>query len=516
MARTQGEAGSFPSFTTRQSLYPSQNLNPLLQSASKSGPSGYGRTPLRNSARRASQWTGTQSMVPPPSSLVHPVKDPRALRDKLVQQGMRNAVAVWLQETGYPGTSIKQILNSITAKDFRNMVEHFTRLLDPVFEPGEGKKFEDELIPALRKHQYPYADTIKEEWLKAPASMHSWPSLLVALHWLAELSKAKLNYLDASDDPTLQEIEQVPEVFEDPNHERALAYHFLTESYAVFLTPSDDFPEQERVMEERYVKKGDKITSELEALRAEFEQLAQTQTKMNADPIIQLKQDNGSLKSDKKKFEEILVHHHEKKKKLSSNIEVGREHIANLSLELQRQRDEQEQLSAEVRKQNLSPEEVSQMNSDHTNLNRTLDELKRRLKESGEHTRKLEVLWANRSEAVEREIDCYNTLLAKLALIPTLPPPLPQIDLRLDSNFASRKLVCRMSDRSVVNLKGETKQALDAVAESTRKRRRDEQAANGASPTSHDPSIFAEMDTNVVGVVGYVETPKGLRTPTPV
>lgn len=49
------------------------------------------------------------------------------------------------------------------------------------------------------------------------------------------------------------------------------------------------------------------------------------------DPIIQLTHDNGSLKSDKKKFEEILVHHHEKKKKLTVNIVAGREDIANLS-----------------------------------------------------------------------------------------------------------------------------------------------------------------------------------------
>ena len=45
---------------------------------------------------------------------------------------------------------------------------------------------------------------------------------------------------------------------------------------------------------------------------------------------------------------------------------------------LQKLREEQERLSVIVREQNLSPEEVSQMNSEQESLIRTLDDLRKK------------------------------------------------------------------------------------------------------------------------------------------
>lgn len=122
--------------------------------------------------------------------LSHPTKDPRLLRDKPVQASMRNAIFQWLQATEFPATNIKQILNSPTAKDFRLIFEHLVHLLDPEYSFGE-KKLEDEVIPVLKAFQYPFAESIDRKWLAAPASMHSWPSLLGVLHWLSELSRVR-------------------------------------------------------------------------------------------------------------------------------------------------------------------------------------------------------------------------------------------------------------------------------------------------------------------------------------
>ena len=120
------------------------------------------------------------------------MKDPRNTRDKAYQQTMRNIIFSWLQESQFQGTISRQTLLSPTAKDFRGIFEHLIGLLDPAYIFGDkGRKFEDEVILLLKAHHYPFADNIDKKWLAAPASMHSWPSLLAMLHWLAELSKVR-------------------------------------------------------------------------------------------------------------------------------------------------------------------------------------------------------------------------------------------------------------------------------------------------------------------------------------
>lgn len=131
-------------------------------------------------------------MAPPTPAPIQPVKDPRNIRDKPVQQAMRTAIFNWLQESQIQATVSRQTLLSPTAKDFRAIFEHLVGLLDPTFVFGEkGKKFEDEVIPILKAHHYPFADALDKRWLAAPASMHSWPSLTAMLHWLSELSRVR-------------------------------------------------------------------------------------------------------------------------------------------------------------------------------------------------------------------------------------------------------------------------------------------------------------------------------------
>lgn len=131
-------------------------------------------------------------MLPPTPAPSHSLKDPRNIRDKTYQQNLRNAIFAWLQESQFQAPISRQTLSSPTAKDFRNIFEHLIGLLDPNYTFGvKGKKFEDEVVPILKACHYPFADSIDKKWLAAPASMHSWPSLLAMLHWLTELTKVR-------------------------------------------------------------------------------------------------------------------------------------------------------------------------------------------------------------------------------------------------------------------------------------------------------------------------------------
>ncbi|KAI5123278.1 hypothetical protein M0805_009300 [Coniferiporia weirii] len=458
----------------RNSLYPSQSLN-APPSASKPGPSAFGRTPMRNSVRGAQQWTGgRQSMIPPTPGPSHALKDPRNNRDKAFQQTMRNIIFAWLQESQFQGTISRQTLLSPTAKDFRGIFEHLIGLLDPTYAFGEkGKRFEDEVVPILKAHHYPFADSIDKKWLAAPASMHSWPSLLAMLHWLVELSKARYAYLDSSE-PTLQDLEQVPENFDDENHHAALAFHYYSDAYGVFLSGADDFSEQDQYLETRYARKNENVLSELESLKAELQALTSEYQNLTEKPapVVDLELHNASLKKDRKKFEEYLTHCENRKRRVLDAISKEEKEIALETANLQKLREEQERLAIVVKEQNLSPEEVAQMNSEQEMLARSLEELRRKNTETSNQMRSLEVALAKRSENVEQAIDEYTEFLDRLGLFPTLPPPLPPTDLRLEINFASsnpRELVRRSVNGQGADLKNDIKPALDGVADYMRR-----------------------------------------------
>lgn len=100
---------------------------------------------------------------------------------------MRQDILGYLQGAGLDITM--PTLANIQGKDYRAIFDYLVQSLDPAFPLNKGARFEDEFVPALKAMRYPYAHQIDNKWLAAPASMHSWPSLLGVLHWLVELCK---------------------------------------------------------------------------------------------------------------------------------------------------------------------------------------------------------------------------------------------------------------------------------------------------------------------------------------
>lgn len=123
------------------------------------------------------------------------MKDPRALREKAMQAAMWDDIVRWLQETSFE-ISADMRPNGITGQSFRLIFEHLVSIADPDywFPPPEMTrekgKWEAEFTGAINHLRYPWP--IDTKWLAAPVAMHSWPSLLGCLHWLADLGKVRL------------------------------------------------------------------------------------------------------------------------------------------------------------------------------------------------------------------------------------------------------------------------------------------------------------------------------------
>ncbi|EIM90401.1 uncharacterized protein STEHIDRAFT_75157 [Stereum hirsutum FP-91666 SS1] len=418
-----------PGTNPRQSsMYRSQNMNPLLASASKPN---YGRTPMNSSTRRGSMWGGAP-MPPPPL----PVKDSRPLRDRQFQVKMRQDIVTELQNSGYdihPST-----LANITGKDFRAIFHHLVLLLDPNYPFNHSARFEDEFLPAMRALRYPFVGQLDSKWLAAPASMHSWPSLLGVLHWLVNLVEQRFQYAN-SDEPTLQLLDTVPEEFDDENHHRALAFEHCVNTYERFLANSDDFTQEEQELEQRYAKKNERTLLGLEEERKQFDQLRTELEKLHSSeaPIVQVEAKNQTIKSDLAKFEKLLQYFTDRRTGYLKTISDEKADLAIRTKYLDDLRAEQNRLSDVVREQNLSPEEVHRMTTEHEQLTRSLEDLKYRIAESHNNIMTLEVQVENRSAAAEEALDAYTSLISSLGLFPPLPSPFQNVDLTLELNTAA-------------------------------------------------------------------------------
>jgi kinetochore protein NDC80 len=96
---------------------------------------------------------------------------------------------------------------------------------------------------------------------------------------------------------------------------------------------------------------------------------------------------------------------------------------------------ERDRLSGIVNVQNLTPEEVMRMNTEHETLVRNIEDLKVKVTDTNKLVMSLEVSLTNRVGTVEEVIDQYNTLLSS----PGLTPP-DEEDLMIELNIANSDL----------------------------------------------------------------------------
>ncbi|KAK1232719.1 kinetochore-associated Ndc80 complex subunit ndc80 [Marasmius sp. AFHP31] len=470
----------------RQSLMRSQGMgmNPLLQSASKSA---LGRTPgPPNSARRGSMWAGA-----PPQPSSSQVKDPRPLRDRAFQARERADIQNYLKENP-PKDFTLQKLTNVTGKDYRTIFEHLVEMINPMCLPEEHTKFEDVFIPTLKALRYPYVSALDNKWLAAPASMHSWPSLLGVLHWLVEVCKMIQEYFD-SGHPTLQDPSLVPEEFDDPNHHAALALDYYQECYLMWLDHVDEFVEANQQLEERYARKNERSQQELDSLTNQLFE-AMTELKKLTDspaPIAKEEDHNKTLNVDSEKMQRILQRYDAKRTKQMENIAEEKNEIARLDQLLTSSKTELARLQKIVDEQNLSPEEVHRMNSDHENLQRNLEDLRQKKADIHRTVMKLEVTLTHATSRSEESLDQYMNLLSKLDLFPPLPSPHEDVDLVMELNTAAqdvRQLLVGPDVRKVV------KPVLNHVAESKRRQRAEVESERIKLDNDLDKMIM-EFDT---------------------
>ena len=142
--------------------------------------------------------------------------------------------------------------------------------------------------------------------------------------------------------------------------------------------------------------------------------------------------------------------------------------MLNLVKTIEELNSEQAHLASVVKAQNLSPEEVLRMNTEHETLSQDLRNLKSKIAESTRTINKLEVSLGKKTADAEEAIDTYNGLLTTLGLFPPLPQPLEDVNLALRMNSASSDLRQLLSGPDIAEV---AKPSLVVIAEQKRKQR---------------------------------------------
>ncbi|THH33880.1 hypothetical protein EUX98_g334 [Antrodiella citrinella] len=242
-----------------------------------------------------------------------------------------------------------------------------------------------------------------------------------------------------SEHPTLQDASLVPDEFDDIHHHHALAMSHYLDAYEVFLLGQDVYPEQEKNLEERYALKDSRVVVDLEQKKEQMKAIsADLQRILKAPaPIEQLKESNGYLKHDRAKFEEYIRVAEQRKEGLVNTIKHEKTELAQTLAAIDQLKAEEARLTSIVKVQNLSPEEVLRMNSEHEVLTRDLESLRYKIAEASRNALKLEVSLTKKVTDAEEAVDAYTNLLSSLGLFPPLPEPLQDVKLTLALNTAA-------------------------------------------------------------------------------
>ena len=232
-------------------------------------------------ARRSSSFAsaGRQSLAPlaynPGSSTSNPggssssaLIDPRQIRNPTFQKQCRDQLSEYLHSSRCNLPLTSKTLISPTTKEFQSIFKWLVTSPDALgysagyaqsLEVG-AKGFEAECVQVLKDLRYP--TDVGKTALGAPGSPTNWPTILVMLVWLAELSRALRQWSNphTSTDPwvrplstlSMQELQE-----ENGDVVSRLEKEYFTEAYAAWWAQDDEagdvsFDGPKRMLTERF------------------------------------------------------------------------------------------------------------------------------------------------------------------------------------------------------------------------------------------------------------------------
>ena len=364
--------------------------------------------------------------------------DDRPLRDKPYQAKLVREIVAYTAENGFSIT-FQALINAPTLKDFTDLF-HF--LYNQIFDPGHTwdprAKINDDFIPLLRTMRYPYLDQVAKGLGAGVVAPHSWPALLGMLHWIVEYAKVENAWAEAQSDPIF--MDNLPADFGNDFLPR-IFFDFTADAWEDFLDGKDHFPGQEAalnsVLEQRFQIKLailEEHEKEQTTLRQEVAELSKVSPREALDEEMRV------LEEELDKLKEQMVSFSTKHSVAVDNISQTEHDILMLENEKIAQEHRLAEVQEELKRQNLSPEEVSRLRRDREAFERNFDDLKSKYNDIQSLVREREIEFFCQSETVENLVTQFENLTYELGLHPNPPPPFKEGSFRIVFNSATDNL----------------------------------------------------------------------------
>eukprot|EP00795_Rhopilema_esculentum_P001999 gene1999-17554_t len=216
----------------------------------------------------ASRLTKTNKVKGEPGTM----KDPRNLSNK-GRPTVNTGFLQFLQINGFPHQISQKILQAPSGKEFRRVFEFLYGFIDK--NDKIGPKWEEEVPRLLKQLRYPFP--IAKSAMFTVGSLHTWPTLLGALHWL-------VNFIE------MTKALDVDSILFNPNDEcdplsgcDRIIHQYYEKTYSDFMNDYNDAEDDLR-LKEAILQHTGAAEDDTEALMSEVEMLRKRLDELEAEP----------------------------------------------------------------------------------------------------------------------------------------------------------------------------------------------------------------------------------------
>eukprot|EP00884_Botryococcus_braunii_P005546 jgi/Botrbrau1/14993/Bobra.0018s0093.1 len=366
------------------------------------------RNPANNApAARTAAGTGAQRRSSTFGSKSHGVRtDPRPLNDKMYQTKCVETLITYLSTHGYDHEISQKMLLTPMTKDFVNVAHFLMKQFDRSCR--NFGKIEDDVPAFFKKIKYPFQ--ISKTALVAVGSPHTWPTLLGALVWLAEL----LAYRERVDGA-------VADSFDEKSHAERDFFQYIEHAYRAFLEGDDDRcqeldDEKAREIEER-MKNISERNKQLEeangALQSQIEALQNEPSE-----YVAASEKKTELLSDRDKFHQLVEGRTAAKALQQRKLAEAEADLQSLQEQLVSVEQDNAEVKHRVASQTISREDVIKMNKDRIKQTEFLQTTIAARETLDQRVADLEIAVEQKLDDLEGSLQEYHATAEQLQLVP--------------------------------------------------------------------------------------------------
>lgn len=313
----------------------------------------------------------------------------------------------------------QNVMRSPTQKDFNYMFQWLYHRIDPSYR--FQRNIDQEVPPILKQLRYPFERSLTKSQIAAVGGQN-WSTFLGLLHWMMQLAEMLEGYSSNRYDDACADAG----VDITGDH---IIFDFLSGAYRDWLAMDEEAGDEDaeqvlaphvEEMAAAFTRSTARYTQELETLEAENARLLkeiEDLEQSTPDPAT-LDDHFKIMEKDKANFEDYNNLATQRSEKYEHRAGILQEELEKLHEEIKTAEEERRSLQQSVDAIGISMSDIDRMTSERERLQKGIEVSSQKLEELKKRAAETEAEASQRLDQLEQQVDMYNTLAYKIALIP--------------------------------------------------------------------------------------------------